>query len=212
MRVLVLVLCLIQALALGRAQAGQAGQFDYYVLALSWQPSWCAIEGDARGAAQCSQNTGYGWLLHGLWPQYHQGWPEYCQSPFAPPRRGETNAMADIMGSSGLAWHQWKKHGSCSGLAPKDYFATSRRAFNLINRPAILRQLEKPVSLPAKLIEQAFIKSNPQLQPDMVTITCRQGRIQEARICLSKTLQPVPCGRDVVSDCKLKNALLDPVR
>lgn len=78
MRVLVLVLCLIQVLALGRAQAGQAGQFDYYVLALSWQPSWCAIEGDARGAAQCSQNTGYGWLLHGLWPQYHQGWPEYC--------------------------------------------------------------------------------------------------------------------------------------
>ena len=116
------------------------------------------------------------------------------------------------MGSSGLAWHQWKKHGSCSGLTPEDYFATSRRAFNLINRPAILRQLEKPVSLPAKLIEQAFIKSNPQLQPDMVTITCRQGRIQEARICLSKTLQPVPCGRDVVSDCKLKNALLDPVR
>lgn len=212
MRVLVLVLCLIQALAMGRAQAGQAGQFDYYVLALSWQPSWCAIEGDARGAAQCSQNTGYGWLLHGLWPQYHQGWPEYCQSPFAPPRRGATNAMADIMGSSGLAWHQWKKHGSCSGLTPEDYFATSRRAFNLINRPAILRQLEKPVSLPAKLIEQAFIKSNPQLQPDMVTITCRQGRIQEARICLSKTLQPVPCGRDVVSDCKLKNALLDPVR
>lgn len=212
MRVLVLVLCLMQALALGRAQAGQAGQFDYYVLALSWQPSWCAIEGDARGAAQCSQNTGYGWLLHGLWPQYHQGWPEYCQSPFAPPRRGETNAMADIMGSSGLAWHQWKKHGSCSGLTPEDYFATSRRAFNLINRPAILRQLEKPVSLPAKLIEQAFIKSNPQLQPDMVTITCRQGRIQEARICLSKTLQPVPCGRDVVSDCTLKDALLDPVR
>ena len=63
-----------------------------------------------------------------------------------------------------------------------------------------------------KWLESENIKSNPQLQPDMVTITCRQGRIQEARICLSKTLQPVPCGRDVVSDCKLKNALLDPVR
>ena len=46
----------------------------------------------------------------------------------------------------------------------------------------------------------------------MVTITCRSGRIQEARVCLSKDLEPVPCGRDVVKDCTLNDALLDPIR
>ena len=46
----------------------------------------------------------------------------------------------------------------------------------------------------------------------MLTITCRDGRIQEARLCLSKDLSPVPCGRDVVRDCRMKDALFDPIR
>ena len=37
--------------------------------------------------------------------------------------------MADIMGSGGSAWHQWKKHGRCSGLSPDDFFALSREAY-----------------------------------------------------------------------------------
>ena len=38
------------------AQSHRAGQFDYYVVALSWSPSWCRGTGDKRGATQC--NTG----------------------------------------------------------------------------------------------------------------------------------------------------------
>ena len=56
------------------------------------------------------------------------------------------------------------------------------------------------------------VKANPEWEPDMLTITCRAGRIEEARLCLSKSLHPVPCGRDVVRDCTLRDALLDPVR
>jgi len=120
--------------------------------------------------------------------------------------------MADIMGTAGLAWHQWKKHGSCSGLSSEDYFALSREAYGRVTRPGLLRQLDAPVTLPATLIEDAFLEANPGLEPDMITITCRDGRIQEARLCLSTTLEPVPCGRDVVRDCTLGDALLDPVR
>ena len=123
-----------------------------------------------------------------------------------------TGAMADIMGTPGLAWHQWKKHGTCSGLAARDYFALSRRAFDSVTRPPALRKLEAPVTLPAKLVEEAFIAANPGLEPDMVTITCKSGRIQEARLCLSRSLAPVPCGQDVVRDCTMRDALLDPVR
>ncbi|WP_293577657.1 ribonuclease T2 [Phaeobacter sp.] len=190
----------------------QAGQFDYYVLALSWSPSWCALEGDAKGSEQCDANRDHGWILHGLWPQYHQGWPSYCQSAKAPPSRRQTREMADIMGTPGLAWHQWKKHGTCSGLSATDYFALSRQAYSQLVRPVALRRLTQEVTLPARLIEQAFLQDNQDLEPDMLTVTCRSGYIQEARICLSKALQPVPCGRDVVRDCKLDQAVFPPIR
>ena len=194
------------------ADGEKAGEFDYYVMALSWSPNWCSLEGDARGSEQCEDGTGHGWILHGLWPQYHQGWPSYCPTAKAPPPRRMTAEMADIMGTSGLAWHQWKKHGTCAGLEAEDYYALSREAFGKINRPEVLRKLKDQVSLPATLIEEAFLQENPELEPDGITITCKSGHIQEARICLSKTLSPVPCGRDVVKDCRLKDALLDPIR
>ena len=204
-----LVVLLLSA-GLAHAEGERAGAFDYYVLSLSWSPTWCALEGDARGSEQCEAD--HGWILHGLWPQYHRGYPSYCPTSAPPPSRARTRDMADIMGSGGLAWHQWKKHGSCSGLSAEDYFALSREAYGRVTRPDLLRRLEEPVTLPATLIEDAFLEANPRLEPDMITITCREGRIQEARLCLSATLEPVPCGRDVVRDCTLGNALLDPVR
>jgi ribonuclease T2 len=120
--------------------------------------------------------------------------------------------MEDIMGTSGLAWHQWKKHGTCAGMSAAGYFDLSRQAYEAIKHPQVLRQLKDPVTLPAPLIEQAFLRDNPTLEADGVTVTCKQGAIQEVRICLSKDLTPVPCGRDVVKDCRLKDALFDPIR
>ncbi|MBY6140785.1 ribonuclease T2 [Leisingera daeponensis] len=197
---------------LAAAEGEPAGEFDYYVLALSWSPNWCALEGDARNADQCDARHDYGWTLHGLWPQYHRGWPSYCRSAEAPPSRAMSRQMADIMGSAGLAWHQWKKHGTCSGLSARQYYTLMREAFTGVTRPAIFRKLDKPVTLPASVVEEAFLKENPALSRDSLTITCREGAIQEARICLSKSLNPVPCGRDVIKDCTLNDARFAPVR
>lgn len=194
------------------AEGERAGEFDYYVLSLSWSPTWCALEGDARGSPQCDASADYGWVLHGLWPQYHRGWPSHCPSAERPPSRVMTGEMVDIMGSSGLAWYQWKKHGSCTGLSAPQYYALSREAYEAVNRPEVFRKLKDPVKLPASVVEDAFLKANPDLEPDMLTITCREGRIQEARLCLSMSLEPVPCGRDTVQDCQLKGALFEPVR
>lgn len=189
-----------------------AGEFDYYVLSLSWSANWCALEGDARKSPQCDPAEDHGWILHGLWPQYESGYPEYCRSSYRPPSRGDTAAMADIMGTSGLAWHQWRKHGVCSGLSPDDYYDLSREAYGQITRPEIFRQLENPITLPAKVVEEAFIRDNPTLMPDHITITCREGYIQEARICLDRNLAPRLCGDDVVRDCTLDDAQFDPMR
>jgi ribonuclease T2 len=205
------------ALLFGAAQPATAknelaGEFDYFVLSLSWSPNWCAIEGDAKRSPQCAEKSGHGWIMHGLWPQFHRGYPSFCRTVERPPSRGMTSAMADIMGTSGLAWHQWKKHGSCTGLSAQDYYALSRRAYALIERPAIFRKLDRSVRLPASVVEDAFLKSNPAIKADGITITCRNNRIQEARICLSRQLTPVPCGQDVIRDCQMKDALFDPLR
>lgn len=208
----VLILLLLLAGQPAPAGNGRAGDFDYFVLSLSWSPNWCAATGDARGAEQCEPGRGMGWILHGLWPQYERGWPEFCRSPLPPPSRAMTRRMTDIMGSSGLAWYQWKKHGSCTGLSARDYFALSRRAYDSIRRPEIFRRLDRAVRLPASVVEKAFLQANPGLSPDMITITCRDGRIHEARICLGRDLDPVPCGPDVNRDCRLTDALFAPIR
>ncbi|ETA49232.1 ribonuclease T2 family protein [Ponticoccus alexandrii] len=211
MRLATLAAALLTALpAQAFADGEKAGAFDYYVMALSWSPNWCRLEGDAREAEQC--DTDAGWVLHGLWPQYHRGWPSYCPTVERAPSRQMTAAMADIMGSGGLAWHQWKKHGVCSGLSAQAYYDLSRQAYGSITRPEVFRTLDKAVKLPAAVVEEAFLKANPGLKADMLTITCRDGMIQEARVCLSRDLTPVPCGRDTIRDCTMTDALFTPTR
>ncbi|MEM9779415.1 MAG: ribonuclease T2 [Pseudomonadota bacterium] len=210
MRALCLALLLFATAA--RAEGEAAGDFDYYVLALSWTPSWCAAEGDARGSEQCEADQGFGFTLHGLWPQFEDGWPSWCRTGARDPSRRQTAAMADIMGSGGLAWHQWKKHGRCSGLSADAYFDASRRAYDAVRRPALLRQLDKTYALPPKVIEDAFLAEDPALTPDGLTVTCSDGRIAEVRICLSQDLTPRRCGEDVRRDCSAGSAEMSPIR
>ncbi|MEO0918735.1 MAG: ribonuclease T, partial [Pseudomonadota bacterium] len=124
----------------------------------------------------------------------------------------DTAAMADIMGTSGLAWHQWRKHGVCSGLSSDDYFALSREAYAQVIRPAVFRRLESTITLPANVVEEAFLRDNPTLGADQITITCKAGYIQEARICLTRDLQFRTCGADVIRDCTMRDAQFDPIR
>lgn len=209
-RVLLVLLMLLGSRAW--AEGERAGDFDYYVLALSWTPTWCALEGDDRNSPQCDAGQGYGFTLHGLWPQYEDGWPSFCPTAARPPSRAETGAMVDIMGSSGLAWHQWRKHGSCTGLSATDYYRLSRLAYERVTRPDLLRRLDRPVRLPAQVIEEAFLEDNPALTDEMLTVTCRAGRVQEVRLCLTRDLDPRACAPDVARDCTLQDALFEPMR
>jgi len=194
------------------AEGEKAGEFDYYVLSLSWSPTFCALTGDERGDDQCDPRHDYSFTLHGLWPQDEFGWPSYCRTVERDPSRSETRAMEDIMGSSGLAWYEWKKHGRCSGLSADDYFSVARRAYESVRIPQVFRGLRRDVELPASVVEEAFVEANPGLDPAMITITCDAGRIQEARICLTRDLEFRPCGLDAARDCRMPDALMEAVR
>jgi ribonuclease T2 len=194
------------------AEGERAGEFDYYVLSLSWSPTFCALTGDARGEDQCDPRHDHSFTLHGLWPQYDFGWPSYCRTSARDPSRSDTRAMVDIMGSSGLAWHEWKKHGRCSGLSANDYFAASRLAYEKVEIPDVLAHLDRDVKLPARVVEDAFLEANRGLTRNMITITCEAGRIDEARICLTRDLEFRACGEDTIRDCRIPDALMEAVR
>ncbi|MCB2110308.1 MAG: ribonuclease T2 [Defluviimonas sp.] len=201
-------------LAAGAAQGeGEpAGRFDYYVLSLGWSPSYCATEGDARKDDQCDPRHEYAFTLHGLWPQFESGWPSYCRTSVRPASRSETGAMTDVMGSAGLAWHEWKKHGTCAGMAARDYFDLSREAYEKVSIPDVFLNLRKDVKLPARVVEDAFIEANPGLDPTMVTVVCAAGRIDEVRICMTRDLAFRSCGLDVARDCRAADALMEAIR
>lgn len=206
---------LVALLVLTRAAWGdgeRAGEFDYYILALSWSPTWCALEGKARSSPQCEENADAGWGLHGLWPQFETGWPSYCRTTMRNPSRAETASETDLFGTSGNAWHQWNKHGRCTGLSAGDYYLLSREALSRVEIPGIFRRLDHAVRLPASVIEEAFLEANPGLQANGITVTCKSRRIEEARICLTRDLRLRTCGADAVKDCTMQDALLDPAR
>ncbi|WP_372837763.1 ribonuclease T [Phaeovulum sp.] len=194
------------------AEGERAGDFDYYVMSLSWSPNWCAMTGDARADPQCDTRHDFSFTLHGLWPQYESGWPSWCHTSERDPTRSETAAMADIMGGSGLAWYEWQKHGRCTGLSAQQFFAASRQAYESIVIPKVFQNLDRDVRLPASVVEDAFLEVNGALQQDMITITCKQGMIQEVRICLTKELALRPCAADTLRDCQLPNAYMGAVR
>ncbi|TVP70026.1 MAG: ribonuclease T [Rhodobacteraceae bacterium] len=184
----------------------------YLLLAISWTPSWCALEGDARGAARCATGAGTGWLVHGLWPQHDEGgWPEFCTTPHPAPSRAETAAMIDIMGSDGLALHQWRKHGSCTELSPGAYFDQTRVAFEAFTLPDPMPSGSGPAQLAPNMLLASFRAANPQIEPDMAILTCRDGMAQEIRVCLTHDLTPRPCDAALLSrSCRARNVRLPP--
>ena len=213
MRTLALVtIALLAATSFARAEGEASGSFDYYVLSLGWSPTYCALEGDARGDDQCDPRHEYTFTLHGLWPQYERGWPSYCHTSQRDPSRAQTAAMADIMGSGGLAWYEWKKHGRCSGLSAQAYFEASRKAYDSVAIPEVFLIVRENLKVEASVIEDAFLEANPGLDGTMVTITCKSGLIQEARICLTRELEPRACAPDVARDCTLSGQYLNAVR
>ena len=107
---LLLLLLTLPALPQGRnAPRGTAGEFDYYLLAMSWSPQYCSSPAGSRDTFQCGGGRRYEFILHGLWPQYERGWPQFCAT-------GErlSNAlverMQDIMPS--------RRTGTCRGSQP----------------------------------------------------------------------------------------------
>jgi ribonuclease T2 len=176
----------------------QPGQFDYYVLSLSWAPTYCLTHVD--DSDECS-GKGYGFVLHGLWPQYDAGgYPENCPAQFGLSADAAAKG-GRIYPSARLMQHEWREHGTCSGLDALEYFNTADRAMAVVRIPAALEAPRSQQSLTAERISNLFQTANPQLAADGITLACNRAELSEVRVCLTRDLTPRSCGRAVHSNC-----------
>lgn len=174
-----------------------AGEFDYYALVLSWSPTYCASLPSNGEDPQCHRRDGrrYAFVLHGLWPQNERGYPEFCRTrdrPFVP--RGVIDGMLDIMPSPKLVIHEYRKHGTCSGLDPSAYYDTSRRLFQRIKIPPRFVNPSAPILIDRADLVAEFVAANPALKPDMLAVSCGGNRLREVRVCFSRDGQFRSCG------------------
>jgi ribonuclease T2 len=176
-----------------------AGRFDYYTLVLSWSPTYCAGQPPRGTDPQCDPRSGrpYAFVLHGLWPQYERGFPEYCRTgerPFVP--QSTIDRMLDIMPSPRLVIHEYRRHGTCSGLDPAGYYDLSRRLFDKIKIPQRYAETDKAFLVGPEELVHDFRAANPGLEQDMIGVECRGAgnRLREVRVCFSREGEFRTCG------------------
>jgi len=196
-----------------------AGKFDYYTMVMSWSPTHCVTAEEGRDDEQCGRTDGlrYGFVLHGLWPQYEQGFPEACRigrKPFVPQQ--VINSMLDIMPSRGLIIHEFKLHGTCSGLDPYKYYALSRRLFSSVRIPERFKNPYEMQFMSPRDVEAEFIRANPWLRPEMMAVSCRGpgNRLLDVRICMTREGRGRACGKneDQSKLCRSDQLHVPPVR
>ncbi len=201
--ILVVLLGLDACVALARPRSSGVpaapGEFDYYILALSWSPVYCERHPEER--QQCSGRR-YGFVLHGLWPQYAAGgYPAAC--PPRVPLTPDAKALgARYFPSEKLVVHQWRKHGSCSGMDPQQYFRAADAARNAIRMPPQLEPGSRTWQTTAEEVSRAIRDHNPGLTRRSIAVVCSGPELSEVRVCMSKDLQPMTCGADVRDACR----------
>ncbi len=183
------------------------------MLSLSWVPGFCSVGGgDEKGRDQCRRGADTGFTVHGLWPQYDRGFPSDCRGNTSPPQA----ALASTDGvypDEGLARYEWRKHGTCSGLSPFEYFAAAKGARDAVTIPDKFKDPHADQHLAPADVVRAFTDANPRLRPGMLAAVCRSDTLEEVRICFTKDLKTFQACPEVVRDsCRGGDVDVPPVR
>ena len=215
MRLRTIVATLLAALALapsaGLAQG--AGDFDFYVFALSWSPGFCDSGGAAKAPGQCATGAGMGFVVHGLWPDNSfRANPQDCQRGVSIP--GDALRLTDgVYPDEGLARYEYLKHGTCSGLDPPAYFSAVKALRDGIFVPDMLKAPRQRLTFAPDDLEQAFIAANANLQAANMAITCRNGELVDVRFCVSKDLRAFAnCPKVSGHTCHASSIAVAPIR
>lgn len=167
------------------AEATGSG-FDYYLLNLSWSPEFCYSH---PSAAECAAHDTF--VLHGLWPENNDGtYPENCSNA---PGLADPGQYSDLYPDQGLLEHEWRTHGTCSGLSADAFFATMRKAYQSVKIPPTLANLKAQTSMAPEDILGLFTESNPEIPRASLVLSCGHNYLAAVEVCLDKGLHPVRC-------------------
>ena len=176
--------------------------FDYYVLSLSWSPEFCHSH---PSNVECRAHSGL--VVHGLWPQYVDGYPENCSTQPGP---SNPSSLADIMPEPSLVAHEWAFHGTCSGLDPDAYFKLVRQAFESVKIPERLAAPQQMFSMTPQQLKQEFVAANRNLSDEDLAVGCGNNYLTSVSVCFTKQLQPRAC--QGIRGCRAHTIRVAPVR
>ena len=195
-----------------RHSSDTPGEFDYYLLSLSWSPAFCL---QSPGSPESNGPRRYGFIVHGLWPQNERGWPQNCLSS-----EQLTDAVAqqisDLIPAPKLVYHEWSTHGTCSGLSSADFFTLVRKAHDSVSIPAPYKHPGFAIEQSPETVVNAFMRVNPRLPEQSVVATCSNKgapRLREVHICFDRDLNPRACSDDALREaCRAPSLLVPPIR
>jgi|GEM_PF-224987 len=194
---------------------GVPGRFDFYVLALSWSPAFCD-EARNRDHPQCRAASPSAFVLHGLWPQYERGYPRDCSAiPFPEGLKAE---FPKLFPHDALYAHEWRRHGTCSGLSPRGYLALAKRIREGVIIPPAYEGPDKPLRLTVERLRSDFIRSDGRLSPRGIVPVCSHGGrfLKEVWLCFEKDGRPRDCSEEILKrgrkTCRQETFLLKPPR
>lgn len=209
------VVAFAQSASPSERRQNEPGRFDFYVLALSWSPTYCEAAAERapnRAPEQQCSGRPFSFVVHGLWPQYERGFPSYCQVPAPRLNRAIVGGALDLMPSPRLIFHEWDRHGTCSGLSAQAYFEHVRKARAAVRIPDDYLDLDKPIVVSPRDVAEAFLKANPGLPREGLAIACDSKRLSEVRVCFNKDFSFRDCAEVARRACRRDKVVMPAVR
>ena len=172
------------------AAAQEKGGKTEFILAASWQPSFCERQSkkpECRDQTAARFDAGH-FSLHGLWPMRKT----YCgvaEEAKVLDKKSDWNALPavglspdlnQLLGRvmpgtrSGLDRHEWIKHGSCMSMTSDAYFGAAVDLLEALNTSAVGTLFTEHVGQPltAEAIKAAFNQSFGAGAGDRVKMRC----------------------------------------
>jgi len=198
----------------------RASAEDTFTLALTWHPGFCETRA-AQAECRLGATAGPRLVLHGLWPAWdvngdgkRDDGDAFCLTGESdreavmaldrgnwlklppvqlPPARARDLRAAMPGSAAGLDRHEWWKHGTCSGLAAEEYFATSIALLHAVERGSLARLLaeEAGSTIGRKQLLDAFEADFGRGSARALVLDCSKAdgatALQEIRIRLKRT-------------------------
>ncbi|WP_318437042.1 ribonuclease T2 [Photobacterium leiognathi] len=212
-----------------RKSCSTVGDFDSYVLALTWQPGFCEHFSYKGTKPECNAiNDGKlkitNLTLHGLWPNKASCGTSYgyCDRYARLDLSRSTIKeiapwMPNFYYQTKFGEYEWKKHGTCQTRNADDYFLTATKLVEKVDASPIGQFIKDNIgrNVSVSSFKKQLTSKFGSDAVDRISLACTQGKyLNEVRLNLGKNIdlsKPIvdllkagPKGRPFYGNCHKK--------